>query len=245
MTHFTPCSSCRFDPADWTGQDLAGTLRAAEPWWDLLVGRNHETADLVTDQRARLDAALAIAADDPMSAVHEITCALRDAGRVLHKNGIPPTTGEGRVEGLFVSNGGVPKLPIDHAEVGLRGLAGDRQHSRKHHGRPWQALCLWSVEVIHRLAAEGHLIAPGRAGENVTISGLDWTAMRPGVRLAIGGVLAETTPWTLPCRKNAAWFTGGDFDRMHHERERGVSRIYAWVLEPGTIRLGDPVTVEP
>ena len=57
----------------------------------------------------------------------------------------------GVVHRIHVSDGGVPKLPVDAADIGLRGVAGDRQQNRKHHGAPWQALCLWSLEVIQEL----------------------------------------------------------------------------------------------
>jgi MOSC domain-containing protein YiiM len=72
---------------------------------------------------------------------------------------------------LSRSDGGVPKHSTDHVTVGFRGVDGDRQATRAHHGSPWQALCLWSREVIDALVAEGHPIAPGAAGENVTIAG--------------------------------------------------------------------------
>jgi MOSC domain-containing protein YiiM len=170
--------------------------------------------------------------------------ALRHAGRILHDHAVAPTSGTGRVDQINVSDGGVPKRPVDRATVGPRGIVGDRQAARKHHGRPWQALCLWSAEVIERLRQEGHPIAPGLAGENLTIAGIDWTDMRPGLRLRIGEVLAETSVWSLPCTKNAQWFRDGDFRRMEHTRERGVSRMYAWVLEGGDIAIGDAVTVE-
>jgi MOSC domain-containing protein YiiM len=233
MTEVTRCPDCGYDPADYTAQDRAGTLRAADPWWEQLLWRGG--TDLL-DVDAVHDAA---------DAVHNLVHGLRVGSRVLHKNGVPPTAGTGRVSGLFASNGGVPKQPIDVARIGFRGVEGDRQASRRHHGRPWQALCLWSTEVIERLAAEGHPIGPGRAGENVTIAGIDWAGLRAGVRLGMGDVVVETTVWALPCSKNAPWFMGRDFDRMHHQRERGVSRIYAWVIEPGVVHPGDAVIIEP
>ena len=55
---------------------------------------------------------------------------------------------EGTVVQLSVSPGGLPKLPIETAEVTWKGMVGDRQATRLHHGRPWQALCIWSAEVI-------------------------------------------------------------------------------------------------
>src|SRR5690606_24577567 len=110
----------------------------------------------------------------------------------------------------------------------------------------WQALCLWSGDVVDRLAAEGHPIAPGAAGENVSVRGLDWAAVRPGARLLLGSeVVVEVAPYATPCAKNARWFLDGDFGRMGHDREPGVSRVYASVLHGGRLRVGDPVVLEP
>jgi MOSC domain-containing protein YiiM len=150
----------------------------------------------------------------------------------------------GAVAGLHSSKGGVPKRSVMTASVGLRGLDGDRQATRLHHGRPWQALCLWSAETIAGLQAEGHPIAAGLAGENILTSGIEWAEAKPGTLLRIGSMIAEITIAALPCKKNAGWFLDGNFNRMHHEREAGVSRMYASVLEPGTITHGDTVTLE-
>ena len=171
---------------------------------------------------------------------------LRLAGRTLAGTGAYGHASSGVVSELFTSNGGVPKVPVQRVEVTASGLAGDRQRTRRHHGRPWQAICLWSAEVIARLAAEGHPIAPGYAGENISVSGIDWVTMRPGVRLRIGAnVMAEVSVFALPCKQNARWFRSGDFMRMHHEREPGVSRVYASVLHDGVIAVGDPVGLLP
>ncbi|HKY75865.1 MAG TPA: MOSC domain-containing protein, partial [Acidimicrobiia bacterium] len=152
---------------------------------------------------------------------------------------------EGVVAQLSASDGGVPKRAVTVAEVGDRGLIGDRQADRRNHGRPLQALCLWSTEVIEGLQAEGHPIQAGAAGENVTISGVEWTTLRTGVQLLIGDVLAEVSAYATPCAKNAGWFADRDFRRIDADRHPGWSRVYAWVREPGTIRPGDAVVVEP
>lgn len=166
------------------------------------------------------------------------------AGRALRAAGVGPATAVGRVVQLNVSGGGVPKRPVPEVTVEVGGVVGDRQATRRHHGRPWQALCLWSAEVIDRFAADGHPITYGAAGENVTIGGIDWATVRPGVVVHIGDAVAETSAWALPCRHNGRWFRNGEFMLMHHERGP-VSRIYATVLEPGTVRTGDPVVLEP
>ncbi len=151
-------------------------------------------------------------------------------------------TAAGRVVQLSASNGGVPKLPLAEATVDTNGITVDRQADRRAHGGPRRALCLFALERIEALAAEGHPIAPGATGENVTTSGIDWNRVTPGARLRLGEeVLIEVTGYTEPCWKNAQWFLEGDFSAMDQEVRPGFSRVYARVLEGGDLRPGDPV----
>jgi MOSC domain-containing protein YiiM len=181
---------------------------------------------------------------DPVSDLELVWAAWTAAGPALRAAGQLPAQAEGRVAQLNLSDGGLPKLPVPSVTVGWGGLEGDRQATRVHHGRPWQALCLWSTEVIDAFRADGHPIAPGLAGENVTLSGLHWPDVRAGVRLRLGSVLCEVSAYALPCYQNKAWFLQGEFDVMHHERGP-VSRVYATVLEPGSIATGDAAVLEP
>ena len=162
----------------------------------------------------------------------------------LASAGVTPTRQSGRVAALHLGTGGVPKASVDAVAVGHGGVVGDRQATRRHHGAPHQALCLWSTEVIVGLAADGHPIGPGSAGENITIAGLDWAAVTPGVRVQIGAVECLIASYAVPCRQNASWFSDRRFDRIHH-RHGPVSRVYATVVEPGTIDVEDTVTLEP
>lgn len=234
----------------WTAQDLAGTARAVDTWWRLLVAGFDPLPEQMAQARSRIAALLAavrsgrdVATSAPAGTA--LVQALSEAGRAAHALGAGPAPHQGRVAGLHVSPGGVPKFPVESVEIGWRGLAGDKQANRVHHGRIFQAVCLWSSEVIRRLVGEGHPIFPGAAGENVTVAGVDWAALRPGTRLRVGGALLEISVPALPCTKNAGWFVGGDFNRMHHERHPGDSRQYALVVEPGPVTLSDPVEVEP
>lgn len=150
----------------------------------------------------------------------------------------------GRVQSINVSDGGVPKLPIRAAVIGSDGLAGDVQADRRYHGGPDKAVCLFSLEVIERFQAEGHPIAPGSAGENLTVAGIDWTAVTAGTQLRIGDdVLLEIVYPATPCSKNAQWFTDRDFRRMDFDRHPGQSRMYARVLAGGAVAEGDPVAI--
>lgn len=151
---------------------------------------------------------------------------------------------QGTVVRVNASDGGVPKLSIGGADVLYAGLTVDTQANRKHHGRPFQALCLWSSEVIDELAADGHPIEAGSAGENITIAGLDWLTLRPGTLLRIGSVLAEVSFPATPCAKQTRWFADGDFRRIDHDRNPHLVRWYAWVREPGRVDQGDAVVLQ-
>jgi MOSC domain-containing protein YiiM len=130
--------------------------------------------------------------------------------------------------------------------IGALGIEGDQQHEPEPvHGGPDKALCLFSLEVIEDLAAEGHPIGPGSAGENVTVRGLDWIRMVPGTRLRLGEqVRIELTGYASPCKKNARWFTDGNFARLNQRVNPGRGRVYARVLRGGSVRPGDPVVIE-
>lgn len=149
-----------------------------------------------------------------------------------------------RIHQINVSRGGVPKLPIDEAYVTALGVEGDVQANRKYHGGPERALCLYALEIIERVAAEGHPIASGTTGENITTVGLDWATLAPGARLELGDeVEIEITSYTVPCRTIAASFVAGGFRRILQEKHPGESRLYARVLREGRIRTGDAVRV--
>ena len=139
----------------------------------------------------------------------------------------------------------MPKLPVAEARLTVNGVAGDRQRNLEAHGGVDRAICLFSLEVIEALQAEGHSIRPGSSGENLTIAGLDWPKLLPGDRLRIGDtVLLELMSYTAPCKYNAQWFANGDFSRIAQKLHPGWSRLYARVLAEGVVRPGDRVMVE-
>lgn len=181
-----------------------------------------------------------------LHAVHDAGHHLMDVGRGLAVLGVGTPAHAGTVARINASDGGVPKRPVAGGTITTAGLAGDRQADRLHHGRPFQALCLWSSEVIDELAAEGHPIEPGFAGENLTLSGVRWSELRPGTTLRIGtAAVAELFSPAVPCAKQAGWFTDGDFSRLHHQHHPEWTRWYAWVREPGEVRPGSDVVVQP
>ena len=140
--------------------------------------------------------------------------------------------------------GGVPKHAVGRAVVHIDHVEGDKQRNLKYHGGPLRAVCLYSLERIEALQAEGHPITPGSTGENLTLSGVDWDHVVPGTRLQIGPeVTLEVTSYTAPCRNIAASLADGKFSRMSQEKFPGWSRVYVKVLRPGVVTVGDEVTV--
>jgi MOSC domain-containing protein YiiM len=148
----------------------------------------------------------------------------------------------GRVVQVNVSKGGVPKLPVPSAHVTRGGLAGDRQKDLRYHGGPERAVSCLALEVIERVAREGHPIAPGTTGENLTLAGLDWPRVQPGARLRFGGgVELEVTSFAAPCPTIRHNFTRNDFERLSDKLHPGESRVYCRVLVEGEVAVGDSV----
>jgi MOSC domain-containing protein YiiM len=153
-----------------------------------------------------------------------------------------PGGGEGRIVHVNVSPGGLPKRPVAEARVTWLGIEGDAHRNTEHHGGPERALCLFALEQIRVLQAEGHPIAPGGIGENVTVEGLHWDAVSPGQQLLLGSdVVVQITRYASPCLQIRASFRGGDFSRVSQKLHASQSRVYARVLRMGTIRAGDTV----
>jgi MOSC domain-containing protein YiiM len=241
-THLS-CDVCGFDRDLYTDGDLRTTLEAAPHL------ARHVVDGAPRALQAELVRILAPIADlpaeglDPL-AVHDAMHLLNEAGRLRHAGSIGPIGRTGTVVQINRSRGGVPKLAVEQVAVTPGGLDGDRQANRRHHGRPWQAVCLWSAEVVEGLQREGHPITFGSAGENLTLRGLDWSALTPGLRLLAGTAVLQITSYAIPCVKNRQWFDDGDFRRMSHEVRPGQSRLYASVVTAGEVATGDAVVVE-
>jgi MOSC domain-containing protein YiiM len=152
------------------------------------------------------------------------------------------TAHQGRIFQINISQGGVPKLAVLEAEITHLGLVGDQQRNLEVHGGPERAVCLYPLENIESLQAEGHPVFPGAQGENLTLTGIDWSLCTPGSRLRVGmQVLLEITRYTQPCNNLRPYFIAQDYSRVAQSKYPGWSRIYSRVLQGGIIRVSDPV----
>lgn len=134
---------------------------------------------------------------------------------------------------------------------GELGLEGDEQADHAVHGGRDKALCCYPTE--HYAYWQDHLEpgATGRSrfeqygalGENLTIEGLTEQEVFVGDLWQIGEVRLEVTQPRKPCFKFNA-ITG---DRLAGKKmlAQGASGWYLKVLNPGTIRAGDPILIEP
>lgn len=151
----------------------------------------------------------------------------------------------GRVLQVNISPGGVPKLPIDRAWVGPDGLEGDKHREFTVHGGPHRAVCLFGMEVIERLQAEGHPIVAGGAGENLTTWGIEWSLLPVGALIHVGDdVVLEIASPTTPCATQTGNFSDGNFNRILIDRHPSDSRMYARVIREGNVATGDSIVVQ-
>jgi MOSC domain-containing protein YiiM len=106
---------------------------------------------------------------------------------------------------------------------------------------------IYSVEARARVAADGHQAFPGAYGENLTLEGVDWAALGPGIRLAIGGggLVLELTKHAAPCQTIAHWFVDRQIARISPKLHPEDARWYARVIVEGPVAAGDSVEVLP
>jgi MOSC domain-containing protein YiiM len=136
---------------------------------------------------------------------------------------------------LNVSRGGMPKLPIESARVTVDGVEGDWQKTRKYHGGPDRAICLYSEELYEFLRDKGVDLVNGSVGENFTTRGLDLQALGVGDRVRVGECVIETTKVRVPCHQLRKW------DQDLPELIVGHSGWVAKVVQEGVVRVGDPL----
>jgi MOSC domain-containing protein YiiM len=141
---------------------------------------------------------------------------------------------------------GLPKSAVSELRVTSAGAEGDYNHYRTRQlaGDPDQAILLLTDDNIAQLRTEGWPVHPGDLGENITLTQIADTELRPGNRVQLGEVILEVTRECDPCTElhslpYVGSVRGPEFVRtMMHRRG-----WYARVLVPGPIQLDTPVSV--
>ncbi|RMG60040.1 MAG: MOSC domain-containing protein [Deltaproteobacteria bacterium] len=119
-------------------------------------------------------------------------------------------------------------LEEDH---GIRGDA--------HAGPGTRQVSLLSVESIEKMRALGLDVGPGDFAENITVSGVDFSAVTPGAKIRIGEtVVVEVTQKGKECHDRCAIFYQAGDCVMPREG------VFGRVVRGGQVKPGDTVVVE-
>jgi len=130
--------------------------------------------------------------------------------------------------------------------VAARGvnLEGDDQADRHVHGGPDKAIYAYASEDTAWWEAElGRTLGPGAFGENLTVSGLDLSAMEVGQRWRVGSAVLEVSQPRLPCFKLGLRF--GDPRMLKRFAGAGRTGTYLRIVEEGVLEAGDAIEVGP
>ncbi len=136
-----------------------------------------------------------------------------------------------------------PRSPIRAVELVVaeagRGLEGDHHAKRKKNSKRQVTL----IQSEH-LSAVASLcgrdeVQPALLRRNIAVSGINLLALK-NKRFRIGGALLEWTGPCEPCSRMEENLGPGGYNAM-----RGHGGITARVVEGGSIRIGDPVRLEP
>jgi len=130
-----------------------------------------------------------------------------------------------------------PMRVVEAAElqVGL-GLVGDR-YGRRDGGRQ---VTLVQAESLSTIASHlgREVLDPTELRRNLVTQGVNLLALK-GRRFRLGAALLEHSGECHPCSRMEEVLGGGGYNAV-----RGLGGITARVLQPGLVRLGDPVIPE-
>jgi MOSC domain-containing protein YiiM len=121
---------------------------------------------------------------------------------------------------------------------------------KKHAGEPnLRQVHLIHSELFTELAGEGHDVAPGELGENITTAGIDLLGLVTGTTLALGDdAVIEITGLRNPCSQINKLQSGlmkavlGRDENGEIVRKSGVMSI---VVRGGVVRPGDAIRITP
>ncbi len=129
-------------------------------------------------------------------------------------------------------------VPVNEVKAQIRsGLTGDRYAGRS--GKRQVTLIQTEhLAVIASLLGQ-KMILPEQLRRNISVSGLNLLALKDKT-FRVGDAVLEYTGLCHPCSFMETTFGAGGYNAV-----RGHGGITARVIQPGIIRVGDPVTAAP
>ncbi len=130
---------------------------------------------------------------------------------------------------------GTQKQPRQSAEFVVDWGIRDDAHAGNWH----RQVSLLGADKIAAFNEKGAGVEPGAFGENLVVEGFDFRALPVGTLLRCGDVLLEMTQIGKECHSHCEIFKKMGDCIMPREG------VFARVLEPGTITVGDEMTIQP
>ena len=103
------------------------------------------------------------------------------------------------------------------------------------------------AELLDELAGAGFDVGPGELGENITTRGVELLALPVGTRLVVGEAVVTVTGLRNPCHQIEEFRPGLLKQVLRRTADGEVERltgVMGIVSRGGTVRAGDPITVE-
>lgn len=142
----------------------------------------------------------------------------------------------------------LPKMPVPMVELGPSGPRGDfnRYRHEELHDEADSAVLLVAHETLEEVRQEGWPVHAGDLGENFTTEGIPNAEFRPGRTVEIGPALLQVSRACDPCTNLYLLpYVGERLGPKFVKAMVGRRGWYASVVRPGTVRVGDPVTLGP
>lgn len=148
------------------------------------------------------------------------------------------------VKPLTPGERGLPKKPVGSAFVGRGGLRGDFNVYRHEEigDDPDSAVLIMPIETIAELNAEGWPVKPGDLGENLTTSGIPYSAFGVGKKFKAGGARLQISRACDPCDNLFLLpYVQKPKGPVFLKTMLGRRGWYARVVEEGWVKPGDPM----
>ena len=139
----------------------------------------------------------------------------------------------------------IAKSPIQAAEVNEFGMLEDAQGDKRFHGGPEKALHQYSLSGYEKMSKHHPLFhkkfLPGVLGENITSDTMHDRNVCIGDIYQLGAVKVQVSSPRIPCWKIAHKMDISELDKFI--AKHCITGWYYRILENGTIRVGDEITL--
>ena len=169
-----------------------------------------------------------------MAAVPAVVAVARSATHSFSK---PTVSSVELIEGVGVAGDAHSGPTVQHLHQVRKDA--DRPNLRQVH--------LIHAELLDALTAAGFDVGPGQLGENITTRGVDLLGLPVGTRLHVGTAVVTITGLRNPCHQIEEFRPGLLKQVLHRDDDSQVERlagVMGIVSRSGTVREGDPITVE-